>query len=171
MRRYVLVLLLLLFPAMSYSQQCTQNQLSTEFVSDPTGRGYPTCAPEDDQCVLVRFNSPCADQNCKIEQVITKEALYEVIDSAEYLTLLRSTAANDVARVRALDHALTNASLNMAVKEVRDKLLDIFPAPSAPITNAAIVALQHKNAPRSQIVCSRPATLADVSCGRRGDGC
>lgn len=170
------LLLALLWTSYAQAQQCTQQQLHDEFFGDPTSRNYASCATDgnlagpnvSDQCVLNLFNTPCTVAACKVDQTVTREAVWEVIDPGELTTLLRSTAANDVARVRELDLALENATFNMGKAPVRQKLLDIFPGPSSPLTNAAIVALQQKNASRAQIVCGRQATLSDVSLGLRG---
>lgn len=168
------LLLLVMSAGAVQAQQCTQAQLSTEFTSDPTARGYATCAATDDQCVLTRLNAPCLDAACKADQVVTREQFYAVIDKAELATLL-GVSLNDTTAVgtrqRSLNVAMTNASFDLSVASVRQKLTDIFPAPSAPITNAAITALQQKQVPRSQIVCQRVATLDDVSCGRRSQAC
>jgi hypothetical protein len=166
-------------PLSALAQQCTQNQLNTEFTTDPTGRTYVTCAADgnlagnqvNDECVLTKFNAPCADAACKVDQSVSREVFWSIIDNGELTTLLRSTAPNDVARVRALDFAMANTSLDLGKGSVRQKLNDIFPGASSPITNAAIAALQQKNVPRSQIVCQRAANTHDVSCGLRGVGC
>jgi hypothetical protein len=159
---------------LAQAQQCLQAQLSAEFSTDPTSRTYASCAATDDQCVLDKFNAPCADPACKVDVVVSREHLYEVIDKNELATLL-AVSLNDTTNVgtrqRSLFLALNVASFDLAKASVRQKLLDIFPAPSAPITNAAIVALQQKNASRAEVVCSRKATLCDVSLGRRGDAC
>jgi hypothetical protein len=176
--RYGLIFLLLClicgWATLASAQQCTQAQLNVEFTTDPTNRTYASCAPGNDQCVLDKFNAPCTDAACKVDQVVTREHVYEVIDKNELATLM-AVSLNDTTAVgtrqRSLFVALHNATFDMSKAPVRQKLLDIFPAPSAPITNAAIVALQQKNVPRSQIVCGRPATLCDVSLGLRGDAC
>jgi hypothetical protein len=159
---------------LAQAQQCLQAQLSAEFSGDPTGRTYASCAATDDQCVLDKFNAPCADPACKVDVVVSREHLYEVIDKNELATLL-GVSLNDTTAVgtrqRSLFIALNMTTFDLAKASVRQKLLDIFPAPSAPITNAAIVALQQKNASRAEVVCSRKATLCDVSLGRRGDTC
>lgn len=163
--------------SIAHAQQCTQQQLNTEFTTDPTGRQYSTCAPagaitgpqNDDQCTLDKFNAPCTNNAaCKVDQTISRETLWEVVDPTEWQTLVRSTQANDVARVKQFDAALQNVTFNMGKSAVRQKLLDVFPAPTAPVTNAAIAALQQKDVPRSHVVCKRPGTLTDVSCGLRG---
>lgn len=171
------LVLLGLWAPYSHAQQCTQTQLNTEFMTDPTVRGYTSCASDgnlagvkvSDQCVLDKFNAACSDNACKVDQVVTREKVYEVIDSDEYVAMLKDTTKPE--RKAAMDEALYQTTFNMAVKEVRDKLLDIYPAPSSPNTNAAIKALQQKNVPRSQIVCTRLGTMSDVSCGLRGAAC
>jgi hypothetical protein len=168
----LVVIFILLFPILSAAQSCTQAQLNVEFSTDPTARTYATCT--NAQCVLDKFNAPCTDAACKADQTITREHLYEVIDKDELGALMNvpSTDATAIGkRQRSLGIALSNSSFNMGIGSVRQKLLDIFPAPSAPITNAAIAGLQQKNVPRSMIVCGRAGTLDDVSCGLRGVEC
>lgn len=174
------VVLVLLVASYARAQQCTPQQLHDEFFLDTTARTYVTCASDgnlagpnvSDTCVLSKFNANCTDNAaCKVDQTVTREQVWEVIDPGELTTLLRSTAANDLARVKALDSTFANVTFDMAKAPVRQKLLDIFPGPSAPITNAAITALQQKNVPRSQVVCHRVGTLDDVSCGLRGTAC
>lgn len=159
----------LLLPLVALAQQCTEAQLASEFSTDPTGRTYATCT--DDTCVLTKFNAPCLDAACKVDQVVSREQVYAVMDKNELATLL-AVSLNDTTAVgtrqRSLFVAMHNGTFDLRVGSVRQKLFDIFPAPSAPITNAAIVALQQKQVPRSQIVCGRPATLSDVSLGLRG---
>jgi hypothetical protein len=166
------IILLLLFPILSAAQQCSQAQLNTEFTTDPTARTYTSCS--DDQCVLDKFNAPCTDVACKVDQIVSREKIYESIDKDELAALMNvpSTDATAIGkRQRSLSVAMSNSTFNMGIGSVRQKLLDIFPAPSAPITNAAIAALQQKNVPRSQSVCGRAGTLDDVSCGLRGVEC
>jgi hypothetical protein len=165
------ILLALLVPALAWAQQCTENQLQTEFTTDPTARGYATCAATDDQCVLTRFNAPCGDPACKVDQTVTRDQIWAVIESDELKALANSTAPADTARMQLLTAALANTTFDLSKAEVRQKWNDVFTAPSSPLTNAAIAALQQKNVPRSQIVCGRPATLCDVSLGRRGAAC
>jgi hypothetical protein len=173
------IALILAAPLVALAQQCPQSDLSTEFMTDPTSRLYVMCSANsdltgtqvNDQCVLDKFNAPCTDNACKVDQSVSRETLWAVIDDAELTALLRSTAPNDIARVRALDIAMANTSFDMSRGKVRQKLNDIFPNASSPITNAAIAALQQKNVPRSQIVCHRAASIHDVSCGLRGAGC
>lgn len=170
-------MLLGLWAAYAHAQQCTQTQLNTEFMTDPTNRVYGGCASDgnlaganvSDQCVLDKFNAACSDNACKADQVVTRERVYEIIDSDEYIAMLKDTTKPE--RKAAMDEAMHQVTFNMAVKEVRDKLLDIYPAPSSPITNAALKALQQKNVPRSQIVCTRLGNINDVSCGLRGMSC
>ena len=171
------LLLLALWATYSHAQSCSQAQLNQEFTGDPTARGYTTCASDgvvtgpnnDDNCTLQKFNAPCQDALCKVDQVITKEHLYEVLDPAEYAAMLKDTTKAE--RRAAMDEALTVNTFNMGIAAVRQKLLDIFPAPSSPITNQAIKNLQQKNVARSQVICGRPGNLADISCGLRGEGC
>lgn len=171
------LLLLALWATYSHAQQCTQAQLNQEFVGDITARGYSACASDgvvtgpnnDDTCTLQKFNQPCQDPLCKVDQVITKEHLYEVIDPAEYTAMLKDTTKAE--RKAAMDEAFTINTFNMSIAAVRQKLLDIFPAPSSPLTNQAIKDLQKKNAARSEIVCGRPGNLDDISCGLRNTGC
>jgi len=182
MLRYHLVLLLgcLALPVLASAQQCTQQQLNTEFMTDPTVRQYVACASDgnlagvnvDDSCVLTRFNAPCTDASCKVANILTREVLYEtIIDSNELEKLSRSTVANDVARKSQLDWILHNSSFNMAKASWQQKLKNIFTPADSPLTNAAINNAQQKDAPRSHIVCNRSATLSDISCGLRGEGC
>lgn len=163
---WMLLLLLLVFPLPAWAQDCAQSQLSAEFATDPTGRTYASCPAGNDACVLEKFNQPCTDAACKIDQVITRDKLYEVIDPAE----LKTTVA-DTTRKVLLEMALRVETFHLGIAGVRQKLFDVFPGPSAPITNNAIKALQQKDASRAQIVCGRQATLADVSCGLRGESC
>jgi hypothetical protein len=163
-------LLLLLFPALTWAN-CTQAQLNTEFTTDPTARTYATCATGNDQCVLDKFNAPCTHASCKLDQRVSREALYEVIESDELKTLANSTAPGDIARMTLLSFVLANGSFDLGKGEVRQKLFDVFTGGGSPLTNAAITALQQKDAPRSQMVCGRQGTLNDVSCGLRGAGC
>jgi hypothetical protein len=161
---------LLLCPALTWAA-CTQAQLNTEFTTDPTTRAYSACAPGNDQCVLEKFNAPCTHAACKQDQTVSREALYEAIESDELKTLATSTAQVDVARMTLLGFVLTNESFNLGKGEIRQKLFDVFTSGGSPLTNAAINALQQKDAPRAQMVCGRQGTLNDVSCGLRGQGC
>ena len=172
--KWLIVTLIILLPVLSSAQQCTQAQLNSEFTADPTARTYASCGATDDNCVLVKFNAPCTDAACKVDQIVTKEMFYEAIDKDELKAIadVSTTDATQLgSRFRRLQVALLNDTFDMSKASVRQKLLDVFPAPSAPLTNAAIVALQQKNVPRSQIVCGRPATHCDISLGRRGVGC
>src|SRR5262245_16267465 len=73
-----------------WAQQCTQAQLHDEFLLDPTARNYVTCATDgnlegqnvSDVCVLDLFNSPCTASACKVENVLTREQIYETIIDA-----------------------------------------------------------------------------------------
>lgn len=172
------LLLLGLWASYSHAQQCTQSQLNQEFTQDPTARAYVDCASDgvvtgpsnNDQCTLDKFNAPCTNNAaCKVDQIITREHFYEIIDSVEYAAMLKDTAAAE--RKDGMMIASNMATFNMSITEVRDKLQDIFPQGKAPITNQLIKDAQKKNASRAEIVCHRPGTLADVSCGLRGDGC
>jgi hypothetical protein len=167
MRWFVLVFLL---PASAWAA-CTQTQLNTEFTTDPTARTYASCATGNDQCVLDKFNAPCTHASCKQDQTVSREAVYEAIESDELKALANSLAAADTARMTLLSFALLNESFNLGKGEIRQKLFDVFTAGGSPVTNAAINALQQKDAPRSQMVCGRQGTLNDVSCGLRGQGC
>ena len=160
-----LLVSLLLLPGWGWAN-CTQQSLNTEFTTDPTGRTYASCAPGNDQCVLDKFNSACTDAACKVDQIVSWAQIYEVIDNDELKVVMADQTLAPLVNL-----AATVPSFNMATAEVRQKLLDGFPSPKAPVTNTAIKALQQKNVPRSQIVCGRPGTLADVSCGMRGEGC
>lgn len=172
-------LFVLLLVSTSWAQQCTQSQLNTEFLTDPTNRGYATCAPPgdltgtntNDQCVLDKFNASCTDPTCKVDQVITREQVYDSIVPAELATLT-AVSLNDVtpagARYRALLLALQVATFDMGKPAVRQKLLDIFPTAGAPQTNAALTALQKRDASRSRVVCGHPANLNHISLGLRG---
>jgi hypothetical protein len=179
----VLAFVLLLCASFASAQQCTQAVLNTEFMTDPTQRAYSTCASDgnlagtttNDSCVLAKFNEPCTNNAaCKVDNVLSREAIMEtIIDSAELEKLATSTAPADVARKTQLGWLLQIATFNMAKAPNQQKWKNVFAAPAgaSPITNAAINAAQLKDAPRSQIVCGRQATLDDVSCGLRGTSC
>lgn len=167
-----------LVPGVVLAQQCTQSQLNTEFMTDPTARTYVTCSSDgdlsnpnttNDQCVLGKFNAPCTgNPACKVDQTVSREVVWGVVNAVELETLQRSTAANDVARVHQLSDMLHNITFDMGDADIRQKWSNIFTGPGSPITNAAILALQQKDVPRSQTVCGRPGTLSDVSLGLRG---
>jgi hypothetical protein len=174
----ILTVLLLWLPAISSAQTCAQGTLNTEYFSDPTSRTYATCATDgnlagpnvDDNCVLAKFNQPCTDNAaCKVDQTVTIEQINVAIDSAELKAMFKDTANAD--RKATMDMLANIKTFNLKEKEVRDKWFDVFPSPTAPITNAAITALQKKDASRAQIVCGRSGTIDDVSCGLRGTGC
>jgi hypothetical protein len=177
---WVLVLLCL-WASYAKAQQCTQPQLNTEFTTDPTARNYVSCATDgiitgpttSDACVLTFFNQPCTNNAaCKIDNILTREQIYEtIIDAAELDTLANGTAPADVKRKTELGWLLTSLSWNLAKSSNLQKWKNVFTGPSAPITNAALDAQKQKDAPRSQVVCNRPGTLNDVSCGLRGTGC
>lgn len=179
MRKLLFIAFFLLIARGAIAQQCTQAQLNTEFMTDPTTRGYVSCASDanlaglnvKDDCVLAKFNAPCTNNAaCKVDQVITKERIWEVIDPTELETLARATAANDVARYKELDSALKVNTFNMGVANIRQIWNNIFTGPNSPKTNTAIGALQQKDASRCQIVCNKgnSCTLSDVSLGLRG---
>lgn len=176
MKYFLSVLLLLLAVTTAHTQQCTQQQLNSEFTVDPTARAYNTCTgfpSGDDQCVLDKFNAPCINNTaCKVDNILTLENIFQtIIDSAELEKLARSTVANDVARKSQLDWLTHIQSFNMAKAPWQQKWKNVFTPADSPNTNAAINAAQQKDAPRSQIVCGRPATLCDVSLGLRGQPC
>ena len=167
----LLFLLLVLFPAFAWAQQCTQAQLNTEFTTDPTGRTYATCPAGNDQCVLDKFNAPCTVAACKADRIVTREQVYEVIDKDELKTLA-DVSLNDTtalgSRLRRLLMAFDVATFDLSKASVRQKLNDLFPAAQAPLTNAAFDALRQRDASRAHIVCGRQGTLSDVSLGLRG---
>lgn len=177
----VWIVVALALPLGALAQTCQQAVLNTEFLTDPTARGYVSCATDgnlsgpnvSDQCVLNFFNALCTDNAaCKVDNVLTREAILEtLIDSAELEKLSRSTVANDVARKSQLDWLLQASPYNLAKAPTQQKWKNVFTPADSPITNGAINAAQLKNAPRSQIVCHRGGTLSDVSCGLRGAGC
>lgn len=175
-----LLLLWALWSTYAHAQQCAQAPLNTEFMTDPTSRNYVSCASDgdlggtqvSDTCVLTLFNAPCSGHPaCKVDQTVTRETIWEVIDPTELETLQRATAANDVARKNQLADILKIPTFNMGKGPIRQKWFNIFTGPNSPLTNAAIAALQQKDVPRSQVVCGRPGTINDVSCGLRGVAC
>ena len=175
------LLLLALWASYSHAQGCQQATLQTEFFTDPTQRQYVACATDgdlagpnvDDNCVLQRFNALCTNNaNCKTDNVLSREVFLEtIIDSAEAEKLARSTNANDQARRVQADWWLTATAYNLAKASWQQKWKNVYTPADSPITNAAINAAQLKDAPRSTIICHRPGTLADVSCGLRNEGC
>jgi len=175
---WLLLFGLLMWGRLGWAQQCTQSQLHDEYFLDPTARDYVSCAGDgnlaganvNDQCVLDRFNQPCTNNAaCKTDNILTREQIYEtIIDANELDTLANGTAPADVKRKTELAWLLTGTSWNLAKSANLSKWKNVFTGPSSPITNAALEAAKQKDAPRSQIVCGRPGTLADVSCGLRG---
>lgn len=174
------VALLLVWVQGSPAQDCGESALHTEFTTDPTARTYASCASDgvvtgpnnNDACTLEKFNQLCTNNPaCKVDNTVTREAIWEVIDPTELETLQRATAANEVARKTQLADILKITAFNLGKGDVRQKWFNIFTGPASPKTNAAIAALQLKDVPRSQVVCGRPGTIADVSCGLRGDAC
>jgi hypothetical protein len=170
MRWLLLALLVCVLSGLALAD-CTQAQLNTEFTTDPTTRTYASCASGNDQCVLEKFNAPCPHASCKQDQTVSRETLYEAIESDELKTLANSTAPGDTARMTLLSFVLANATFNLGKGEVRQKIFDVFTSAGSPLTNAAITALQQKDASRAQMVCGRQGTLQDVSCGLRGESC
>jgi len=172
------VLLGLLWSSAAQAQPCPEASLHTEFITDPTTRNYLSCSTNgdltdaittSDQCVLDLFNATCTNNAaCTQDQTVSRETIWETIDPTELETLMRSTAANDVARKNTLNVAMLSGTFDLSKSSVRQKFTNIFPGPNSPITNAGIAALQQKNVPRSQVVCHRPGTLSDVACGLRG---
>jgi len=176
----VFLLLLLWFPATGGAQTCQESQLHDEFYLDPTARNYASCATDgnigganvSDQCVLGLFNSPCTATACKVDNILTREQIYQtIIDANELDTLANDTSPAGVKHKTELGWLLNADSWNMAINSSQKQWKNPFPAASAPITNAAIDAAKLRDAPRSQIVCQRVGTLSDVSCGLRGEGC
>jgi hypothetical protein len=175
------LLLGLLWGGAASAQQCTQSQLNTEFMTDPTARTYQACAADgnlagpnvDDACVLQRFNTPCTDNAaCKVPNMLTREQILQtIIDPADLEKLARSTVANDVARKSELDWLLQGTAWDMSKAHNQQLWKNVFTSNDSPTTNGNINNAQLKDAPRSQIVCGRPGTLSDVSCGLRGAGC
>lgn len=175
------LLLLALWASYSQAQTCTQQSLHAEFYEDVTQRGYSTCSTDgdlsnsgttSDTCVLDRFNAPCTNHaNCKVPNILSREDILQtIIDPTDLETLARSTNANDVARKSELDWLMAAQTWDMSKAHNQQLWKNVFPS-SFTTTNTAINNAQLKDAPRSQIVCHRPGTLTDVSCGLRGDGC
>jgi len=174
--KWLIALLFVFVPLSAWAQQCTQAQLNTEFTTDPTVRGYAGCAGVgglagvnvNDQCILDLFNAPCTNNAaCKVDVVVSREQLYEVIDHDELATGVNAVVA-DATRKWLLEIAMRNVSFNLSDIDVRQKLFDIFTAPKAPTTNAAITSLRQRDTTRAQIVCGRQGTLADITRGLRG---
>jgi hypothetical protein len=159
----------LLCGSLVWAQQCTQSQLNTELTTDPTQRTYTTCT--NDQCYLDKFNDPCTNNAaCKVPNVMTREEiLQKIIDATELETLYRSTAPNDVARKGQLDVLMNGTTFDMSKAPIQQLWKNVFAQAGSPLTNSAIQAAQLKDAPRSQVVCGRPGTLSDISCGLRGN--
>jgi hypothetical protein len=179
-RLAVFVCVFLGIPVLGSAQPCTQAPLNTEFLTDPTGRVYTTCATDgnlsgvnvNDVCVLDKFNAVCTDAACKVDNVLTREVIIEtIINSVELETLARSAVANDVARRQQLSWLLQANSYNMAKASSQQKWKNVFSSADSPVTNAAINTAQLKNASRAQVVCHRVGTIDDVSCGLRGTAC
>ena len=179
MRRLLWLLLLVGCPAWVSAQGCPQQPLHDEFFTDPTARGYSTCASDgdlaglnvDDVCVQGKLNAPCTGNSlCKVDQTVTRETIWEAIDPTELETLSRSSQANDLARFKQLDMIMQNTTFNMGLGAVRQKFFNVFTGPNSPLTNAAIAALQQKDVPRCQTVCHKGngCSLSDVSLGLRG---
>ena len=173
------LLLALLWASYSHAQQCSQSQLNQEFTTDPTHRGYVDCASDgvvtgpnnNDNCTLQKFNELCTDAACKVANILSREQILQtIIAPVDLETLARSTAPNDVARKSELDWLLTAQAWDMSKSHNQQLWKNVFPS-SFSTTNAAIDAAQLKDAPRSTIICGRPGTLADISCGLRGEGC
>jgi hypothetical protein len=166
-------LALLLYAAYGQAQECTQAELSAEFSTDPTARGYATCT--DDPCYLDKLNEPCiGNANCnKVENVLTREQIYQtIIDATELDTLANGTAPADVKHQKELGWLLNATTWNMALNSSQKHWKNPFPSSTSPITNAAIDAAKLRDASRCQAVCSKSAcTLSEVSCGLRGDDC
>lgn len=175
-----LLLLFLGIPAMVGAQSCGQSALNQEFTSDPTARDYASCASDgvvtgpnnNDQCTLDLFNQPCTNHaSCKVANILSREQILQtIIDPTDLETLARATAANDLARKSELDWLLTGLSWDMSKAHNQQLWKNVFPS-SFTNTNTAINNAQLKDAPRSTIICHRPGTLADVSCGLRNEGC
>jgi len=176
----VVALLLAAWVGVASAQQCTQTQLHDEFFLDSTGRNYASCATDgnlagvnvSDQCVLGLFNAPCTATACKVDNILTREQIYQtIIDANELDTLANDTSPAGVKHKTELGWLLNAESWNMAINSSQKQWKNPFPAATAPITNAAIDAAKLRDAPRSQIVCGRVGTINDVSCGLRGEGC
>jgi hypothetical protein len=159
------------------AQQCTQQQLHDEYFLDPTARNYVSCASDgnlaganvSDVCVLNIFNAQCTVAACKVDNILTREQIYQtLIDANELDTLANDTSPAGVKHKTELGWLLNATSWNMATNSSQKQWKNPFPAATAPITNAAIDGAKLRDAPRSQSVCGRVGTLTDVSCGLRG---
>jgi hypothetical protein len=169
-----------MIPSVLYAQSCQESVLHNEFFTDPTTRNYVSCASDgdlagpnvSDTCVLNFFNAPCTVAACKVDNILTREQIYEtIIDGTELDNLANGTAPADIKHQRELSWLLTGLTWNMAKNASQKHWKNPFPAATAPLTNAAIDAAKQRDAPRSQIVCSRLGTINDVSCGLRGTAC
>jgi hypothetical protein len=178
-KQTVVLTFMLLLPVAAQAQNCSQSQLHDEFFLDQTQRGYVTCSSDgdlanpnttSDVCVEQKFNAPCTNNaNCKVDNILTREQIYQtIIDANELDTLANDTSPAGVKHKTELGWLLNADSWNMAINSSQKQWKNPFPAATAPITNAAIDGAKLRDAPRSQIVCGRVGTLTDVSCGLRG---
>jgi len=179
---WLILLALLLCGRIGWAQQCTQQQLHDEYFLDPTARGYSTCstngdladpATTSDVCVQDKMNAPCTNNAaCKVPNILTREQIYQtIIDATELDNVANDTSPAGAKHKAELGWLLNADSWDLSTNSSQKHWKNPFPAAQSPITNAAIDAAKLKDAPRSQIVCGRPATLADVSCGLRGAEC
>ena len=129
--------------------------LRTELDTDPLGLGY---AGKTDQQVATLLNT--ARQSIDLETgVLTAYQIVNCIDRGEYALL----SAVD----RSLLALLVSAGqVDTKSPTIRATFLAMFPSATAPVTRAALVAIQSRKGSRAEQLIGSLVTSADIAYGR-----